>query len=438
MLSKQANSYKLSFLLIPFVIGFLLLDNFLSLYYIDFDLDNDLDVFIFPVIVSVFVIGQIFIVKQYILKEKILNNNKKSDFITRLSIASAIIICGIILVAAIQVIVLGQYFTVLIQAGIGISYLVSLIAFGFLIYRLIKWYTIEKEFIILIYAVAITSIIFRIFSLLMMESILVANSDFIRNFESTVIFADLEPDTIVHHFWEWYSITSIVSYMLLWLTNALFLRNYYKKFSKLKYFVLVILLPSFTMIDYVVNQTYMETVDVEPILFDMIVLIEGVLSGILLAIPYFIIARSMKNKSDDIRYQLIFAGCGLILFGISGSAIIDHLPFPPFGFTSILAMQLAAMVIYVSLYKSAVSFSMDSVLRKSIDNQMNGMADMLKKIGTSEMNRNMLENAIEVQRRSYNNMKETQHVSPTMDDDKIREYMEIISEEIQQSKGIRY
>ena len=435
MLSKQANSYKLSFLLIPFVIGFLLLDNFLSLYYIDFDFDNDLDLIIFPLIVSVFVIGQIFIVKQYILKEKILTNNKKkSDFITRLSIASVIIISSIILVAAIQVIVLEQYSTMLVQVGIGVSYIVSLIAFGFLIYRLIKWYTIEKEFIILIYAVAITTIMFRIISLLMMESILVANSDFIRDFESTVIFAELEPDTLVYYSWEWYSITSIVSYMVLWLTNALFLRNYYKKFSKFKYIVLVILLPSFTMIDYVINQTYMETIDIEPLLFDIIVLIEGVLSGILLAIPYFIIARSIKDKSNDIRYQLIFAGCGLIIFGISGSAIIDHLPFPPFGFTSILTMQLAAMVIYVSLYKSAISFSMDSVLRKSINNQMNGMADMLKKIGNSEMNRNMLENTIEVQQRVYNKMKETQHVSPTMDDDKIREYIEIISEEIQQSK----
>ena len=385
-------------------------------------------------IVSVFVIGQIFIVKKYLLKEKVSIHKKKSDFITRISIISTIIISSILSLVVIEVVLLENYFTILIQGGIVSSYIISLIAFGFLVYRLVKWYIIEKEFIILIYAVAITSIIFRIISVLMMESILLANSDFMRDFESTVIFAELEPDTLVYYTWEWYSITSIVSYLLLWLTNALFLRNYYKKFSKLKYFILVILLPSFTMIDYVINQTYMETVEVEPLLFDFIVLVEGVLSGVLLAIPYFIIGRSMKDKNDNIKYQLIFAGCGLIIFGISGSAIIDHVPFPPFGFTSMLAMQLAAMVIYISVYKSAVSFSMDSRIRKSIDKQMNGMADMLKKIGNSEMNRKMLDNTIEVQQKMYDKMKENQHISPTMDDDKIREYIDIISEEIMLSK----
>jgi hypothetical protein len=421
-------------MLIILVIGMLLIDNFLSVYYSDFDFNNQFDLIVFPIIVSVFMICQVFVVKHYIFREQVLTTSKKSDFITRLSMASTIIILTIVLVIVLQIVLFGFYYTNLIQIGVAFSYMVSIIAFGFLIYILLKWYKEDKEFIILIYAVAIISIVFRVISILLMESSLLANSDFMRNFESIAFFADLEPNTIAFSSWEWYSICSIVSIMLLWLTNAVFLRNYYKRFSRLKYFILVILLPSFTMIDFVINQSFVESLEVEPLLFDIIVVLSGVLGGILLAIPYFIIARSIKDPNNNIRHHLIFVGFGLIIFVISGSAIIDHLPFPPFGFTSILAMQLAAIIIYVSLYKSAVSFSLDSVLRKSINKEMNGMADMLKKIGNSEMNRKMLDNTIEAQQKVHDNMTETQHISPTMDNDKIKEYIELISEEIQQSK----
>lgn len=142
----------------------------------------------------------------------------------------------------------------------------------------------------------------------------------------------------------------------------------------------------------------------------------------------------MKDKGNNIRYQLIFVGYGLIIFGISGSAIIDHVPVPPFGFTSIMSMQLAALIIYVSLYQSAVSFSMDSVLRKSINKEMNGIAHLLQKIGNSEMNKQMLDNAIKAQQKVYNELTEVNNISPTMDIDKIREYIDIISEEIKLSK----
>jgi hypothetical protein len=414
--------------------GVLLIDNFLSLYYIDFELSNTLDVVVFPTIVSIFVVCQVFIIKQFIGRNKVLADIKKSDFITHVSIASTVLTSIVILVVAIQIVLGGYYYTTLIQAGIGISYIVSLIAFGFLIYRLLKWYKEDKEFIILVYAFAIISIVFRIISILLMESSLLVNSDFIRNFESIAFFAELEPNTLSFFAWQWYSICSIVSLMLLWLTNAVFLRNYYKKFSRFKYFILVILLPSFTMIDFVVNQSFVESGEIDPLLFDVIVLVSGFLAGVLLAIPYFIIARSIKDRNNNVRYQLVFVGLGLIIFVISGTAIIDHLPFPPFGFTSILAMQLASIIIYVSLYESAVSFSLDSMLRKSINKQMNGMADMLKKIGNSEMSRKMLENTIEAQQRIHDEMMEAQHIPPTMDNDKIREYIEIISEEIQQIK----
>ncbi|CAN5721338.1 hypothetical protein BH23THE1_BH23THE1_08370 [soil metagenome] len=50
------------------------------------------------------------------------------------------------------------------------------------------------------------------------------------------------------------------------------------------------------------------------------------------------------------------------------------------------------------------------------------------------MNRKMLDNTIEIQQRVYDDLTESQNISPTMDTEKIKEYIEIISEEIQQSK----
>ena len=421
------NSHKVLLTILSFIIGFILLDNFLSLLYFNFDLNNQFDIIIFPIISIFFVIGQIFIVKKYVIKENKQTPNK-SKFIRLFSKIITVVVVTIISFVVIQVITQQQYFTSAVTLGISASYVSTIILFSFLAYRLLSWYREEKEFIILIYAMAMVSIVLRIGSYFLLETILLVNTEPIRNFQSEIVFLELLPNTFEYNLGDWYSISSIVSFLLLWFTNALFLRNYYKKFSQVKYFMLVCLLPSFTMIDFVVNANYVETQNIDPLLSDLLYLSEGTLSGILLALPYFIIARSTID--NDMKHQLKFAGCGLIIFTISGSTLIDHAPFPPFGFISIISMQLAALIIYVSLYKSALSFSMDSVLRKSINNQMHGIAHLLQKIGSSEMNRQILNNTIEAQQRVYDRLSEVNNLAPTMDSQKIKDYIEMISEEI--------
>lgn len=70
--------------------------------------------------------------------------------------------------------------------------------------------------------------------------------------------------------------------------------------------------------------------------------------------------NSVGDTNDAIKNYLIIAAYGLLLFFVSGQAVVVHAPYPPFGLISVSLMGLSSYYVFVGIYSSALSFAQDS------------------------------------------------------------------------------
>ena len=92
----------------------------------------------------------------------------------------------------------------------------------------------------------------------------------------------------------------------------------------------------------------------------------GLASGLLFAIPYWTISRSMRPTA--VSNYMIIAGIGIILFQFSTTAGVYLGPYPPFGLYSVSLTGLSCFFMLIGIYFSAISAAQDSSLRKRIHN----------------------------------------------------------------------
>lgn len=415
-----------TFIVVSFVlVFFLILDNLVSNLAFDVSLDSNFFIVIFTLEIIIFSISLIYLT-QYLIKNLSSNKYKNSKKVNVAITSSHIFACGLLAVLLSQIFIFQEYHVYFVVTGVTISFVASIFILSFLSYKLLSWYTTEKSLIVLLYAVSIITMIIRIGSFLFLENILLLDLDVVRNIGTEIIFVELDPDTIAEKLGVIYSLSSVVSYLLLWISNAFFLRNHFRKFTELKYFLIVCLLPAFTMFDYVFNYTYVESGYMDPIHFDIFVTFEGVISGVILAIPFLTITTKIKTNNSNIKLYLFATSVGLIIFGNVGSTIIDHAPYPPFGFISFLSLQFSSLILYISLYRSAISFSLDNVLRRSISKEVDGAVKLFNYVGNAEMKQRIINISMESEKRLYDKLSQDMEISPSLDLNDIQKYIKMI------------
>lgn len=410
-----------------------IIDNLLSNLAFDVNVSSFPFIVIFTIEVLIFSISVTYLT-QYLIKNEPSNKYKNSKKVNTTIALSNLFICGLLIFLLSQVLIFHEYNLGIIIVGITISFVSSMIILSILCIKLLSWYFSEKSLIMLLYAVSIIVMILRIGSLIYLENTLLLDLEVIRNADSEIIFVELNEGSMAEKLGQWYSLTSIISYVLLWVSNAFFLRNHFTKFTELKYFIIVCLLPAFTMLDYFFNYTYFQSENVNPIIFDIFVTFEGVISGIILAIPFLTIIKKIRLAESHIKIYLIATSIGFIIFGNVGSTIIDHAPYPPFGFISFLSLQFSTLVMYISLYRSAISFSLDNVLRRSISKEIDGAIKLYNYAASAEMKQRIINLAMESEKRLYNKLSMDAEISPSLDLEDIQKYVKMVLAE-KEKKG---
>ena len=98
---------------------------------------------------------------------------------------------------------------------------------------------------------------------------------------------------------------------------------------------------------------------------------------------------------------MIISGYGLLLlFTASQHQILLLNPYPPFGLPTICYVGLASYLILVGVYSSALSVARDSELRKEFYNTARGQLDLLKTIGVTEMEKQLIKTYKSVDKRA--------------------------------------
>jgi hypothetical protein len=356
--------------------------------------------------------------------------------ILRLLSAIQYALAGIIFIVFLQVLVTSSYDSILLKAGLWISYLQAIAIIGFLSYKFFSWWHFHRSRIVFMYALAIMSIL--------------ANATFtIVHLNDSFAYY---PETVVPHARDTlpyvdqanivtlgFHATSIASYLMMWVATVVLLRNHYAKIGSVRYWLAV----SVPLIYFVIQfqpiflQMFASYRLSEPMLFGLAYTlffsVSKPIGGFLFGIAIWGAGNKLENQSVKGFMQL--AAYGIILFFISNQAIVlNSAPYPPFGLAAVSLLGLASFLILIGFYSSAISIAQDAALRNSIRKSLQASSAFLGKIGTSEMEHQIVRRVFNLSNKLSRQMEQSSGVQSSLQEEDIKDYISFVVNELKEKE----
>ncbi|MDQ3839319.1 MAG: hypothetical protein M3297_08630 [Thermoproteota archaeon] len=388
--------------------------------------------------VTTFIVLSItFLAGQYLILGFVTNRGKsiasKSAIIDRLNGIILIIqsvLAGLILVVILLMLLTTQYYSALLISALIISYSLAGTALGTLSLRFLSWYISSRSFLVMLYGLTSVALTVRIISeLIVFYTSTILNVEALRNSQSDIISREFESGSLLDTMYYAYTISSLVSVLLLWLSTSYLLRFSYHKLGSVKYWILVIIFPIYFLNDFVVSEPVAVSLGLNSLNFYIFISFQALIGGILFGIPFLIIAKGATGNKRILRDYMIITANGLVLLLISTSADIDIAPYPPFALICVASVGLSSYVVLIGLYSSAVSIAADANLRVSVRRSALDKSKLLDNIGSAEMEQEIIN---DVTKQSATIEDETGVVPPTSTED-IREYLQSVLKEVKEN-----
>jgi hypothetical protein len=288
------------------------------------------------------------------------------------------------LVILVQILFLSRYYTFLLIIMTFVSYSAALVVMSYFAYKFLSWYFVNKHsLIVLLYGIS--------YALLSLISLMGLGLD-LHNFgfrpaeiypTTNVEFPSYEEGTILNSIDLSFQYLDLISFVIIWGSSALLLREYIHKWRLRHWILICVPLVYFlgSFIDY--TGLYVPTSDSELFSYYLYSSLNSTAGGLLFAFAFLLVARNIHNAI--IKNYMELSAYGFVLLFISNQVFLVASSFPPFGAVTISFYGLASYLIVRGLYASAVSVSQDVVLRKSIKRAIIRRSELLGSIGQAEM-----------------------------------------------------
>ena len=213
-----------------------------------------------------------------------------------------------------------------LYASHAISYGLWIVTLSLLARAFLSWYRLSnKNVMVLILALSmiayvvngVTGLAYN-FNMLSQQKSTITSKD-------VAYFPEFSIETLVSQINLIYQIAGIVAYVLTWIGTVKLLYPFILKLGKVKFWAVM----GVTMIYYLIAfplfvlgyYTPSESVDAMTNL--LIFSLAGLLTGIVFGAAFLSVARTLQKESD-LRYHLIMATYGFLLFYIAGSALASQ------------------------------------------------------------------------------------------------------------------
>ena len=348
-------------------------------------------------------------------------------------------IIALLVLVFLEVSLTSSYHTILIRTVIMSSFLTASALTALLSWRFIVWIRSNKNRLMIIYLIAslfisvsaIAGVVYFLDQLFYQPDVIYPKTygDYLTHIEigySSLVYA--------------YTISSAIAFVLLWTGTVFLLQSYRKKLGRWKYWILmsIPLLYFLSQFQPVVLNFMLSYVSDDPMLFNLVYIImvnaSRPIGGVLFGLAFILVARKLQNR--EVKGYLVITGIGFLLLLVSYEAqALITAPFPPLGLLSGSYFGLAAYLIFIGLYSSAVSISQDSRLRASIRRSVELEIRFLGSIGDAEMDHRILDKVLTTSKKFSQNMPEETGVSSSLSDEEIKEYIEEVLVETHRKKS---
>jgi hypothetical protein len=391
-------------------------------------------VVLFVAVCVVYAFGQFFILE--IVKAKNSEVSGSIGISEKIITIVQYILTSIIVFVLLEVLLSSQYHRDLLIASITISYGTAIFLTALLTRKLLSWFKIHKQPIVLLYGlgaafVALTSISTLIWS----DAVLLQKAPVVFP-ESEVLFdPGFEEGSAVSFVLStlYYFQTTFI--LLLWGGTVLLLYHNFKRIGRVKFWVLVTL-PVITFMSILIS-FYQELAPTSPVteaissnfMIPILLLNYSALAvGVIFGLSFILIGRFLKHGIHSRDYMII-AGFGFIIFIWANGATLIQAAYPPYGIATVSALPLSLFMILNGLSYSAVSVAQDATLRKSI---RRGVKDMkfIESIGTAQREQELQKRLLTIAKKNSEIMADETGVQPSLSEEDMKEYLEEVIKEI--------
>ena len=238
-----------------------------------------------------------------------------------------------------------------------------------------------------------------------------------------------------------YVLSSVFSFILLWVATVLLLRYYSKKVGTAKYWIIVsaplfYFLSQFQVLFINLFDSFrLSNPIIFGIIFTLVFSMSRPIGGILFGIAFWIVSRRVGTHA--IKDYLIVSAYGVILLFTTNQATnLIVVPYPPFGLVTASLLGLSSYMLLVGIYSSAMSISRDTELRKFIHTVAAKEIKLLDLIGSAQMEQELVTKVISlVQRKAHIMEQETGIVTSLSDADMIQYLDDVLVEVRNLKKG---
>jgi hypothetical protein len=330
-----------------------------------------------------------------------------------------------------EVILVGNYHTLSLSIVTSVSYALAIGVLILLCIRFFVWAKENKSFILILYGVASLGLAVMSLSAVLLMDYLILTKPSQVNSSSPVIYPSFDTGSIENSLSDFYVVADIISFILVWSGSALILKHYSKKLGALRYWIIVglpLIYFSSNFYDLIPGFEFFDD-------FSLIVIttLNSSAGGILFGIVFWIASRGIGENSAVKDYLKVCA-FGFILWFTCNQASLIAASYPPFGIAAVSTMGIAAYLIFIGLFCSAVSISQDDLVRRSVLKSTTRELKLVGDIGYSQMYSDIKKRIVVAEKANLDKMVDDTGISSSLTQDDIESYMKQVIDEVKGKK----
>jgi hypothetical protein len=388
------------------------------------------DILIFSILVVACIFCQmLFLAQTRALVKLQVTRNQVIYRLTWIIVVSVQILVAVILASVISQIILNHsYNAFLVLALVIVSQIAAIAVFSFLIWNMVRWSRSNFDFTVLTYLITIVLLAANIVSM----TIWVLD---VSRIAPVIVSPPGCATTCISQisiFSQVYSITYLISFLAVWTSSVVLIRNFYSKMKKIKIWILVII--PLVLFFIQINSTYLEAfvnlfhlrLVMAYSIYTILLNIIGPLAGVMAGLVFWFMARNTYQSGIRNHIMLICYGT-ILLLSLNQSGGFEIYNYPPYGVVSASFMTLAALSIMLGVYFSAIYVAQDSKLRSFIVSSSSKQLDFFANIGTSENRQRTISDVTRIIENLAVEMEDESGVTMNMEEN-LKEYVNLAIE----------
>jgi hypothetical protein len=389
---------------------------------------------LFVAIFAVYAFGQFFILEMVKVKNRQLSGSTGiSEYVTTIAQYA---LTSIIVIIILEVLFSSQYHRDLLIASTTISDGAVIFLAALLAWKLFSWYKIhKKQRLVLLFGLAAALIALTSISILIWSNAVFAHRGPLFFPESELTFELGELHFVYYPLHA--SFTGFI--LLLWAGTVLLLYHNFKRIGQVKFWILVTLpvISFMSILIYIYEEIAPTSPVPEETSLNLIIQIlslnyAGLSQGVVMGLSFIFIGRFLKHGTPSRDYMII-TGFGFMIFIVAYPGSLTEAAYPPYGIAAISAMPLSLFMILNGLSYSAISVAQDQTLRRSIRKSVKDMK-FLESIGTAQMEQELQKRLLTIAKENSDVMSEETGVQPSLTEDEMKEYLNMVVNEIKHTE----